>query len=233
MLKSPQLRVEPIMSSHMEVRKMFARLWSLLRLLIVWRLSDKKPDEVASNLPDCIIMLAFGQRVIGNPPDDMILPGPANEAIAIVMRLSSRRLTYHKSKPLPPVLAQWEFAETQAFKGRPHSDFRIAQTFGRPGVYRNTREILEEAQQHMNEHGWKKAVIVAHPWHLVRCIWTAQKIGIEVVNDFHMVQDLNYHADVWNDHVDVPDNQQQTTSLRRWLWYEFRARGYFWLKGWI
>jgi hypothetical protein len=212
----------------MEVRRMLDRLRGLLRLLFVWRISDIKQDESELNPADCILMQAFGQQVefiglISGLYTSRIAPGPANEAIADVMIMADRGR-------LPPVLAQWEFAVTHAAR---RGELRVEKVLGSRGGYCNTREILQEAKNYMDQRGWKRAVIVAHPWHLVRCIWVAEKLGIETVHDQFLVQDLNDQANVWNNRVNVPENQMQTKSLPNWLWYELRARGYFWLKGWI
>jgi hypothetical protein len=211
-----------------EVRRMQGRLRSLLRLLFIWKISDVKQDESRLDPADCILMQAFGQEEepIGLGAGlytGRIVPGPANEAIANVMTRPYRG-------KLPPVIAQWEFAVTHAAM---RGELEVEKVLGSRGDYRNTREILQEAKAYMDQQGWKRAVIVAHPWHLARCIWIAQKLGIETVHDQLLVQDLNAEANVWNNRVVVPDNQKQTKTLLNWLWYEFRARGYFWLKGWI
>jgi hypothetical protein len=212
----------------MEVRRMPERLWSLLRLLFVWKVSDVKQDEEQLDPADCILMQAFGQQeepvgLGASLYTSRIVPGPANEAIANVMTRSGRG-------KLPPVIAQWEFAVTHAAT---RGELEVEKVLGSRGDYRNTREILQEAKTYMDQQGWKRAVIVAHPWHLARCIWVAHKLGIETVHDQLLVQDLNNLGNAWNNHVIVPENQRQTKSLLHWLWYEFRARGYFWLKGWI
>lgn len=216
---------------------MFARLRSLLRFLFFWRISDTKQDEATENPPDCIIMLAFGQKKspIGLGAGlytSEIVPGPANEAIARRMEGSNRKTTYPNG--LPPILAQWELAETGTFRGPLYvTRLNSLQMLGARGAHHNTREILEEAIVIMDYKGWSTAVIVAHPWHLRRCIWTAEKLGIVVVHDQLLTQELNAYANIWNKNVAVPPKQLQTTSLKRWLWYEFRARIYFWLEGWI
>jgi len=207
---------------------MLVRLRSLTRLLFIWRISDVKQDESRQNPPDCIIMLAFGQEVAlvglgAGVCTSRIVPGPANEAIANVVTSPDRG-------KLPPVIAQWEFAETHAAK---RGELKVLKTLGARGAYHNTREILAEAKSYMDLRGWQSAAIVAHPWHLVRCIWTAQKLGIQTVHDQHLVQDLNDQANTWNNHVELPENQKQTRSLPHWLWYELQARVYCWLRGWI
>jgi hypothetical protein len=203
---------------------MSTRFGSLLRLLFVWKIFDVKPDEIMQNRPDCILMQAFGQAWSYRGPSlRVIVPGPANEEIANVMTLSERGT-------LSPVVAQWEFSETHAAK---RGELKVQKILGSREDYRNTREILQEAKEYMDQRGWKTAVIVGHPWHLARCIWTAQKLGIQVVNDQWLVQDLNADANVWNNRVDVPDNQRQTKSLWHWLPYEFMARGYSWWHNWI
>lgn len=217
---------------------MRARLWSLLRLFIIWK-KDLSLDlpEALDERPDCLIMLAFGQayeRVslgIGLERH-RIIAGEPNEKIAEVMEGCDRSITYPNQ--FPPILAQWEFPETRAFRA-PYGrrSLKAFATLGVRGEYKNTREILQEAKSIMDKNGWHSAVLVAHPWHLASCQWTAQKLGIRVIHDRLLTGELNDFASVWNKGVEVPPKQEQTTSLGAWLWYEFRARGYFWLKGWI
>jgi len=200
------------------------RLRSLMRLLLVWKISNTKQDESRANPPDCIIMLAFGQAwEYRGPSLRVIMPGPANEAIADVMTTPDRG-------KIPPVIAQWEYAKTHAAK---RGELKVVKELGSRGEYRNTREILLEAKDFMERQDWKSAAIVAHPWHLARCIWIAQNLGIQTVHDQLLVQELNDRAKIWNNQVDVPTSQRQTKSFRIWIWYEFRARIDFWHKGWI
>lgn len=205
---------------------MLWRLWSLLRLLFVWKIRPKD----SGGEPDCIIMLAFGQELRQVPfapglVADAVFPGPANERIARVVAFSEQYPYQH-----PPILGQWEYAGTDVAKRR-HLDLEL--TLGAKGLYNNTRQILIQAEMYMAKKGWKTAIIVGHPWHLPRCIWTAERLGIRVVHKRVLEDDLRRTANVWNTDIAVPDDQRQTTSLVHWLWYEFRARGYFWLKGWI
>lgn len=217
---------------------MLVRLQSLLRLLFVWKkdLSHDLPHPWDVR-PDCLIMLAFGQayQPVGlgaGLETSRLIPGEPNETIARALVYAGRDFGY--GDDLPPILAQWEFAETRVFATGGWRHPKIGAVLGLPDEYRNTREIIMEAKTMMDKRGWKTALIVAHPWHLARCQWTAQKLGIVVVHDLNLANDLNDTLDpIWNSRVQVPENQTQTTSLGAWLWYEFRARGYFWLKGWI
>lgn len=207
---------------------MLARLRSLLRLLFVWKIRPKD----SGGEPDCIIMLAFGQEERPIPLGaglctHEVVPGPANEALARTTIQFLRAFLLERI----PILAQWELLNTLYGEGH-HRKFPIVE-LGARGTYRNTREILLEAKEVMARNGWSTATIVAHPYHLARCTWVAEKLCIEVVHDRSLIQDLETFANVWNRDVGVPENQMQTTSPARWWWYELRARAYFWLKGWI
>lgn len=207
---------------------MLERLRSLLRLLFVWKV---RPEDSGSE-PDCIIMLAFGQEIRRTPlrpglDKIKVAPGPANEAVARAL-VSYLRNTLRERIP---VLAQWEYLETNY--GSSHNQKFPMVSLGENGEYLNTREILEEAKRYMDGNHWNTAIIVAHPWHLARCVWTAQRLGIEVFHDKELLEDLKANANKWNREVEVPQDQRQTTSLARWLPYELAARGYSWLRGWI
>lgn len=207
---------------------MLARLWSLLRLLFVWRIHPKDSEGE----PDCIIMLAFGQemrRKAARPGLDevKIVPGFANERIGRVVAFFDG---YQAHCPHPPILAQWEFYDTDVGK---RGFLRLELSLGSKDNYADTRQILHQADSYMALCRYKTATIVGHPWHLPRCIWIAERLGIEVIRNRRLESDLLKMANVWNQGVEVPDDQLQTTSVFHWILRELPARLYFWLKGWI
>lgn len=114
---------------------------------------------------DCVVAFAFGYRKVGNA----IVPGLSNQQMANYLNERYFRL---------PKIAQFEVAD--ALSNTSQSVYRIEQ-HRQPGLYLETREVAEQAKQIMDLHGWKKAVIVAHPYHMPRADAVCQKLGIQTV----------------------------------------------------
>ncbi len=215
---------------------MFRRLKSLYRLLFCWQVSCLRLPVAFE--PDCFIALAFGQQLHDIRLGDGVLtsgvvPGAVNELLAHLLVRNYLR-AFHPSKDSPPLLLQSEFGETEAIKEliEMESAPRIYLLGKRLG-YCNSYEILQEAQEIMGQQELRTAAMVAHPAHLLRCAWIAEKLGLRIVSWGSLNQDLAYSADIYLEGVMVPERQKQTTSKLRWNLYEPRARVHHWLHGWI
>jgi len=51
---------------------------------------------------------------------------------------------------------------------------------GQEGAYVDTFAVLSQVREIWRDNGWEKAIIVAHPDHLWRCLKVAEKLGFEV-----------------------------------------------------
>jgi uncharacterized SAM-binding protein YcdF (DUF218 family) len=70
-------------------------------------------------------------------------------------------------------------------EGRAARNELIARGIPADAVYeeicsKNTRENLKGAQKIMEKHGWRRAIIVTHDFHLFRAITEAKKLGMDV-----------------------------------------------------
>lgn len=114
---------------------------------------------------DCVVAFAFGHRLDKNT----ITPGLSNQQIAKYISELHIQL---------PKIMQFEIAD--AFPDTSQSIYRIVR-HRKPGLYLDTREVAEQAKQIMDQHGWKKAIINAHPYHMPRADAVCQKLGIQTV----------------------------------------------------
>jgi len=114
---------------------------------------------------DCVIAFAFGYRQVGGH----IEPGSSNQQIAGHIIEAYFRL---------PKIVQHEIAD--ALPPTARAVYRIEQ-HRQPGEYLDTREVAVQAKDIMDRHGWKKAIIIAHPYHLPLADATCQKLGIATV----------------------------------------------------
>lgn len=97
--------------------------------------------------------------------------GPkGNKALARIVQDICERLA------LPPVL-QWEI--TDNLPELPKAG--VVREHREKGRYLDTREVLFQSWETCVQHGWTKAVVIAHPDHLWRCVRAAEKLGFEVV----------------------------------------------------
>lgn len=130
--------------------------------LLEWHAEIDSPEALAQ--ADVIIAQAFGRRQSD--------PGPSNQALAeVVARIA-------KPQHLPVIL-QWEVAD--AYSAEVGESVYVVRSHRQPGKYLDTLEVLEQAALICHQHGWQKAVIVAHPDHAWRVVANACKLGFTVL----------------------------------------------------
>ncbi|MBI2175489.1 MAG: YdcF family protein [Parcubacteria group bacterium] len=91
-----------------------------------------------------------------------------------------------------------------------------------PGVYLDTREVLEQVAKFAESRGWSRVIIVAHPDHVWRARLAAERLGFEV-----------FVADTQGVPYDRNSLQPWTRSKRRFVPREILARVFYLLRGWI
>lgn len=111
---------------------------------------------------DVVIGLSCGFRVDG--------PGLTNEALAKVITKLQRL------RPLPLIL-QKEIA--LCLPDLPETIVISEHRF--PDKYLHTHEVLSQAKKICEERGWKKAIIIAHPYHYWRALRTTEKLGLGII----------------------------------------------------
>lgn len=177
---------------------MFWLNWLRLRS----RLIKPSPDF---DLAACEVILAqsFGLRADG--------PGVSNEALAEVVR------SLHLRHGLPMVL-QWEVAD--CLTDLPMAG--VIREHEEPGKYLDSREVLLQSWSICQAHGWKRAVVVAHPDHAWRVARIAHKLGFQVAV-----------ANTSQVPYDPESTQVWTRGPVRFLLREVVAVALFFWRGWI
>ena len=173
----------------------------LARLLFEWKVPAS--EESALKSADVILGQSFGLRSDG--------PGLSNYALAFVVARLAKRYS------LPAVL-QWEIADCLP-------NVHIAGVIRRhrsEGKYLDTYEVLAQSAELCRARGWKRAIVVAHPDHMWRCVQTAKKLGLMAL--VPPMPEVPY---------DPASSQSWTRSRARFLPREIIARLLFLLKGWI
>jgi hypothetical protein len=158
---------------------------------------------------DCVVAMSFGFRTI----DGSIEPGLSNQDIANVI---------HKHYLALPKITQFEVADGLAADDERIGVFRIEKHTLR-GEYLDTREVAVQAKVIMDSHGWKQAIIFAHPYHMPRVDLVCQKLGIDTV----VPDNLN------SIRFDSRSDQEWTRDAVAWAEYETRAIDYYANKDWI
>ena len=118
---------------------------------------------------DCVIGFAFGYEQDAHG----VQPGVSNEDLAGYLR---------DHLPGLPRVLQVEVAEARARLAPADAapQFIIRQ-HRRAGVHLDTREVAEQALAILEQHGWRQAVVLAHPNHLPRSDVVCRKLGIATV----------------------------------------------------
>ena len=121
--------------------------------------------EVHGNELDggCVIGFSFGFRKDGNK----IIPGLSNKQLALCIKERFARLQK---------ILQFEIADALGDS----TAIRI-EKHRTPSAYLNTREVAEQALVIMKERGYKKPIIVAHPFHMPRTDAICQKLGMQTI----------------------------------------------------
>ena len=176
-------------------------LKKLVQCFFAWRVPPSGEDALRH--AEVALVQSFGLR--------RGAPGLSNGALANIAR------GLYKSYGLPLVL-QWEIADCLP-------DLQKAGVIRKhrtPGDYLDTYEVLVQSAEICREHGWRKAIIVAHPDHVWRVMKTAEKLGLETA-----IPDL----------VSVPYDslslQPWTRGKRKFVSREIIARLLYLVRGWI
>ncbi len=156
---------------------------------------------------DCVVAFSFGYRQVGGA----IRPGPSNQQIADYLTERYFRL---------PRIVQFEIAD--AMPSTAHEVYRI-ERHRRPGAYLHTREVAEQAKKIMDRHGWKKAVVIAHPNHMPRADAVCRKLGMETLAP----------GGLGAIEFDPGSAQPWTQNPANWLEHETKAIDRDAEKGWI
>lgn len=143
-----------------------------------------------------------------------IVPGLSNEAMA-------RELVWKIFQNYPhPMILQWEVAD--ALPKKPDI-FWVIRKHRKEGKYLDSYEVAFQAMEIMNKYGWKKLILVAHPWHMWRKIRIFKKMGIEVI----IPPDLKLVP------FDKKSEQWWTRNWFLWTVREIPTRLIYKARGWI
>lgn len=158
---------------------------------------------------DCIIGFSFGFRKNG----DNIEPGLSNQDMAEIIN--------NVYSALPKVL-QFEIADAVQATEKQDDIYRI-KLHSTPGLYLDTHEVAVQAKAIMEEHGWNKALLVAHPNHVPRVDAICTKLGIDTI-----VPDTLSAV-----RFDPESQQDWTRSLENWSNCEPKTIDDYVGRGWI
>jgi len=176
-------------------------LKKLIQCFFVWRVPPSGEDALCH--AEVALVQSFGLR--------RGAPGLSNGALASIAR------NLHEHYGLPLVL-QWEIADCLP-------DLQKAGVIRRhrtPDAYLDTREVLVQSAEICRKHGWRKAIIVAHPDHVWRVMKTAEKLDFGIA-----ITDM---ASIPYDSLSL---QPWTRSRWRFVPREIIARLLYLVRGWI
>lgn len=161
---------------------------------------------------DCVIGLSFGYRGEGKN----VTPGLSNQDLANV--------AFKKFSGFPKIL-QFEIADAYSELGtkEPGKVIRIEKHRKR-GKYLDTREVIEQAKLIMDEQGWRKPVILAHPFHMPRVQLVCDRLGIDWIATDVEVGQIEF---------DPLSTQKWTRDIDHWRGYEPLAMAFYGFKGWV
>lgn len=159
---------------------------------------------------DCVIGFSFGYR-----GKRKVTPGLSNQDLANVA------LKHYAD--LPKIL-QFEIADAYQEAGGPDAEkvLRVSK-HRQPHKYLDTREVAWQAKELMKKHGYKKAVLLCHPYHMPRVQAVCDVLGIDWVSTKDLAGAVEF---------DPLSTQKWTRDLDRWRGYEPLALIFYRLKGW-
>lgn len=166
---------------------------------------------------DCVVGFAFGYR----GKSKTRTPGLSNQDLANVIM--------NRFPDLPKIL-QLEIADAiKEAGGAGTKDIlviskRRSRDHAMAAHELDTQEVAQQAKELMDSHGWKKAVLVAHPNHMPRVQEVCSKVGI----DWVATDDLKGAVE-----FDPLSSQKWTRSIDKWRGYEPIALMYYRAKGWV
>jgi hypothetical protein len=153
---------------------------------------------------DCLIAFSFGFR---------------EQRGARASGISNEDLARFVEQQNVPWIMQAEVAAAVGEPTRP--SFKISR-HRTPGEYLDTREVADQARSIMREHGWRCALLVAHPAHMPRVEAVCRRLGIEPV--------LPSRLKV---RFDQGSAQEWTRSEEAWRKREADAVRYYRSRGWM
>jgi DUF218 domain len=154
---------------------------------------------------DCVIAFSFGYRMNGG----VMETGTANDDVAAFLQ---------SNVPELPKIAEALVVPKSGLTGSVISIDSHA-----PGVYLTTRDVAVLAKEIMDGKGWKKAIIVAHPYHMPRADSVCANLGIETIALTGM-QDIRF---------DPASDQPWTRNPELWMEKEAKSIAYYAERGWI
>lgn len=161
---------------------------------------------------DCVIGLSFGYR--GQPGFGKAEPGLSNQDLASVAAKHFGKL---------PKIIQFEIADAYEAHGKREGEqVFIVKRHRKRGRYLDTREVLEQAKLVMEKHGYKTAVLLAHPNHMPRVQMCCDRLGINWV----ATADLRGAVE-----FDPLSGQKWTRTIDDWRGYEPLALAFYRMKG--
>lgn len=183
------------------MRKILRVIILLFQCFFYWWKKNPSGDFIEG---DVVVALSFGFRKDS--------PGLSNEAIARLVEKLHQVLSL-------PLIFQWGIAD--ALKLKPDSLFVIREHRVK-GKYLDTYEAVVQTREIMLERGWKKVIVVAHPWHVWRVGKVFEKMGIETIGPLFK---------------NIPfDSQSQQLWTRNFFWWiirEIPSRLIYLARGWI
>lgn len=156
---------------------------------------------------DCVLGFSFGFVKRG----DKVLPGKSNQQIADFA-------TGHFSSL--PMIMQSEIADALSKEVR--HVYRV-EKHKVEGKYLHSREIAVQALNIMKQNGWKKAVILAHSYHLPRVDACCQKTRIDTIAP-EGLEIIDF---------DEFSEQKWTRSAKEWSARESKTINIFAARNWI
>ncbi len=147
-------------------------LFSLVALGILYQQVDTRAKVDAARRADAIIVL--GCAVWPNEQPSPALAARTQHALALYRAGYSAHLIFTGG------IGQYPPAESEVMR-------RIAATAGVPtdallaeALSHSTEENLANAKQLMDAHGWRTAILVSDPFHLLRAETIARDLGMDV-----------------------------------------------------
>lgn len=170
--------------------------------IFCWKVKNSNEEMKESEV---VLALSFGLR------DNT--SGTSNLQLATIVKEICHRYAI-------PVIAQWEISDTCILADVIKAG--VVRGHRTKGKYLDTLEVLMQSIEICKRRGWKKAIIVAHPDHLWRCVAIAKKLGFKAV-----VADTSFVE------YDAKSIQPWTRSRMRFVPREIASRFLFLFKGWI
>lgn len=159
---------------------------------------------------DCVVGLSFGYR----GPLGKVSPGLSNQDLAYVAGKHYGKL---------PKILQFEIADAYVESGFKNATKIIRiEKHRQKGKYLDTYEVLAQALEQMQAHGWKTALLLAHPYHMPRVQLVCDRLGLKWVATADLEGAVEF---------DPLSTQKWTTGLDKWRGYEPLALTFYRLKG--